>query len=315
MSGIGLIALALIVFVLTLVATGCLALATKHRRGEIAAAKEWRWVRQMRLLGIALGLLIAGLLKDQDSFGPLGDLVSPLVGDYGVGMMIAPAGFGLGVLLGVAAGETIVRAPRPRGPRAASLQPRSLTSYLPRPTSYAVGTGLTLLGATLLLGTLTAQEDDSLGGMRSIGCHAGNISQAHSPYPGSYYTIPLAIMLGIVLLTATLAAATVVRRPRGLAATDAGDDELRKRSMTVIIAAVGVTVGTSLTGIAGTAAAGLLALDGDCAPAWMPVVGWLMVPLVFIGIGLAVWSLVRLFINDSLTAAAGPATRTTPEHA
>lgn len=149
--------------------------------------------------------------------------------------------------------------------------------------------------------------------MRAIGCQVGNIAQTHGPYPGSYYAIPLAIMLGIVLLTAT-AAAAAVRRPRGLTATDAGDDELRRRSMTVIIAAVGVAVGTSLIGIAGTAAAGLLGLGADCAPAWMPVVGWLLVPVVFIGIGLAVWSMVRLFVNDSLIGAADPATRTTAEH-
>lgn len=314
MFGVGLIGLALVAIVVTVVVTGCVALAARGRNGDVTAAKEWRWVLQMRLLGIALGLLIAGLLMAPDAFGPLGDLVSSLMAGYGVGTMIAPAGFGLGVLLGVAAGETIARAPRPRGPRTASLHPRSLTGYLPRPTSYAVGTGLALLAATLLLGTLTAQEDGSLGGMRTIGCQVGNIAQTHGPYPGSYYAIPLAIMLGIVLLTATAAAAAVVRRPRGLAATDAGDDELRRRSMTVIIAAVGVTVGTSLIGIAGTAAAGLLGLGADCAPAWMPVVGWLLVPVVFIGIGLAVWSLVRLFINDSLTGAACPATRTTAEH-
>lgn len=272
---------------------------------EITPAKEWRRVRLLRLLGIALGLLIAGLLMDHDAFGPLGDVVALLVPDYGVGTMIAPAGFGLGVLLGVAAGETIARAPRPSGPRTASLQPRSLTGYLPRGSSYAVGIGLALLVATLLMGTLTAQEDGSLGGMRAIGCQTEAFTQARGPYPGSYYAVPLAITLGIVVLTALAAAAAVVRRPRGLATTDAGDDELRRRSMTVIVAAVGVAVGASLTGIAGSAATGLLGLGEDCAPAWMPVVGWLLVPVVFLGFGLAAWSLARLFVNDSLTGADG----------
>lgn len=305
MFGIGLIELTLVVVALLLLVTGCFALAAKNRSSEITPTKEWRRVRQLRLLGIALGLLIAVLLTDPDAFGPLGDVVALLMPAYGVGTMIAPAGFGLGVLLGVAAGETIARAPRPSGPRTASLQPRSLTGYLPRESSYAVGIGLALLAATLLLGTLTAQEDGSLGGMRAIGCQTETFAQARGPYPGSYYAVPLVIMLGTVLLTALAAAAAVVRRPRGLAPTDAGDDELRRRSTTVIVAAVGVTVGASLTGIAGTAASGLLGLSEDCAPAWMPVVGWLLVPLVFLGFGLAAWSLVRLFVNDSLTGADG----------
>ncbi|MFE6511526.1 hypothetical protein ACFVDI_27960 [Nocardioides sp. NPDC057767] len=302
MFGIGLVELALVIVVPALAATMCVALATRPR-GTFSVAREWRWVRRIRLLGIALGLLIATVLMDHASLAA-----------GGVGTMIAPPGFGLGVLLGVVAGETIVRAPRPTGPRTASLQHRSLGTYLPRPTSYAVTTGLALLGATLLLTTFTAQDDDYLG-QRAIGCQAGPITQSHSPYPGAFYAVPLAIMLGIVLVSAAIAAVAVVRRPRGLASTDAGDDDLRRRSMTVIVAAVGVAVGTSLTGTAATAAAGLLSLDVECAPAWMPVAGWLLVPTALIGLGLGAWCLVRLFVNDSLSNAADPTARTAPEHA
>jgi hypothetical protein len=300
--GIVLLVPALLVVVLASIVVACVALTVKPR-GDFSIAREWRWVRRSRLLGIALGLLIAVLLVRHPSFAA-----------GGIGMMIAPAGFGLGALLGVAAGETIVRAPRPAGPRTASLERRSLSVYLPRPTSYAVATGLALLGATLLLTTLTAQDDGYLG-RRAIGCQVGNVAQAHGPYPGSFYTVPLAIVMGIVLATAAVAAASVVRRPRGLASTDAGDDQLRTRSMTVIAAAVGVAVGTSLTGIAGTAATGLLGLDAGCAPAWMPVAGWLLVPVAFLGLGLAAWCLVRLFIDDSLTATGSTPVPTAAEQA
>ncbi len=303
MSGIVLLAPVLMVVVLALVVTACVALAVRPR-GDFSIAREWRWVRWSRLLGIALGVLIAALLVSHPSFA-----------SGGIGTMIAPAGFGLGALLGVAAGETIVRAPRPIGPRTASLQRRSAAAYLPRPTSYAVATGLALLVATLVLTTLTAQSDGYLGDGRAIGCQAGNISQSHGPYPGSFYAVPLAIVLGVVLATAAVAAVSVVRRPRGLATTDAGDDQLRMRSMTVIVAAVGVAVGTSLTGIAGTAAAGLLSLGGGCAPAWMPVVGWLLIPTAIIGLGLAAWCLVRLFVDDSLTSAGATPARASAEHA
>ena len=302
MSGIVLLMLALMVVVLAVVVMACVAVTVRPRR-ELSVAREWRWVRRSRLLGIVLGLLIAVLLVSQPSFAA-----------GGIGMMITPAGFGLGALLGVVAGETIVRAPQPTGPRTASLQRRPLATYLPRPMSYAVTTGLALLGATLVLTTLTAQEDGYLDGGRAIGCQVGSIAQSHGPYPGSFYAVPLAIVLGVVLATAAIAAASVVRRPRGLASTDAGDDQLRTRSMTVIVAAVGIAVGMSLTGIAGTAAAGLLALDAGCAPTWMPVAGWLLVPTAFLGLGLAAWCLVRLFVDDSFTSADATPVRTAPEH-
>ncbi|MEI7058132.1 hypothetical protein WBG06_20060 [Nocardioides sp. CCNWLW239] len=326
MFGIGLVELALFVVTLGLSVTVLIVLATN--RSGMSAAREWRWVRLSRLAGLALGILIAWMLIDPSAFGVIGDQIyqhvaigygshADLGSAGGVSTMVAPVGFGLGVLLGAVAGETVVRPARPTGPRTASLEHRSLVTYLPRNTSYAVGIGLALLGATLLLTTLTAWEDTYLGGRRAIGCTVSAVTQIRTPYPGSFYSVPLAIALGIVLVTAAAAAVVVVRRPRGLAPIDAGDDMLRGRSMTVIIAAVGVAVGVSLAGIAGTAATALLGLDTTCAGPWIPIAGWALVPVTLSGIGLTVWCFVLLFVNDTLTIGSDAArpVEPSPEHA
>ena len=70
------------------------------RRGEAGTAAvrptpEWRRVRLTRLVGTLAGLAAAAICWQQGSFGR--------------GPMLAPALFGLGVVLGVGLGETVVR--------------------------------------------------------------------------------------------------------------------------------------------------------------------------------------------------------------
>jgi hypothetical protein len=219
--------------------------------------------------------------------------------EYGRGEMLAPSVFGLVVVIAVAAGETLVRPKRPPGRRSASLRTRRIGDYLPRWTAWSVlGTGVAL-AATLTLTTVTASWDDWAGGMRVISCTAGEVSAAAAPYPGSFYSLPLASVLVLVLLVAAVAARRVVRRPRGLAQTDPGDDVLRRRSLTVIVAATGVAITFSHAGIAATAGTTLLGL-ASCAPVWAAPVGWLVglsaLPALLIGL----WCLVRIVSSDSL---------------
>lgn len=217
--------------------------------------------------------------------------------EYGRGEMLAPSIFGLVVLVAVAIGETVVRPAGPSGPRSASLRTRAIGDYLPRGPSRAVlGTVLMLL-ATLTLTTVTAARDESSRAMRVLACDAGGLAEARGPYPGSFYGLPLASVLVIVLLVAALSARLVVRRPRGFAETDAGDDALRRRSLTVIVAATGVAFAFSHFGIATTASAALVGL-GSCSPGWAAPLGWLIgvsaLPALLIGI----WSLVRIVSSD-----------------
>lgn len=259
------------------------------RRTDVVARREWRVVRATRVLGLLAGVAAATwMLHDEDVFA------------YGLDKALAPGTFGLVVVAFVALGETVVRPPRVAGPRTASLEPRRIRAYLPRPTTVVVATVGVMAGLTLLFTTLTAGTDGSLGGHRVLSCTRGGISEARGPYPGSFYTAPLAAALGLVLGIAAVAAVRVVRRPRGLATTDHGDDALRRRSLTVIVAAVGVAVAFSHAGIGVVAANALLGLGDACAPAWAAPAGVVIGASAAIAFLVGLWCLVRVVSNDSL---------------
>ncbi|SFC90664.1 hypothetical protein SAMN04487968_11411 [Nocardioides terrae] len=75
---------------------------------------------------------------------------------------------------------------------------------------------------------------------------------------------------------------------------------LRRRSLIVIVAAVGVATAFSQVGIGWVASSALLDLDDGCAPAWADpaavVIGASAVVALFVGL----WCLVRIVSNDSL---------------
>lgn len=266
------------------------------RRTDVVPRREWRLVQATRLLGLLVGGYAAfGVMSPQNTLIP-----DHWVRDYGVGAMLAPAVFGLVVIVFVALGETLVRPRRAAGPRTASLRPRSPRDYLPRPTTVAVGAVSVTLAATLVLTTLTAAGDRSLGGRRVIRCATEVMSSSRGPYPGSFYSAPLALVLLAVLAVAALAARQVVRRPRGFATTDHGDDVLRRRSLTVIVAAVGATAGLSQTGIGWVTSSALLGLDQTCAPDWTDPVGVTIAATAVASFLVALWCLVRIVSNDSL---------------
>jgi hypothetical protein len=112
----------------------------------------------------------------------------------GRGLMLAPVAWGACVLLGVLFGERWVRRPDAGTIRTAELRPRWVRDYLPRPLT---GNG---------------------------------VSTATGPYPGSFYSIPLAISLSLATLLAAGAAVRAVRRPHGQVSGRADTDALRRSS-------------------------------------------------------------------------------------
>ncbi|WP_139230133.1 hypothetical protein [Nocardioides terrae] len=107
------------------------ALAGLGRRTDVVPRREWRLVQATRVLGVVAGGYAAfAVARPRESVLPEG-----WDRGYGAGQMLAPAAFGLVVLLFIAFGETVVRAPRPDGPRTASLRPRAARHYRPRPCS------------------------------------------------------------------------------------------------------------------------------------------------------------------------------------
>lgn len=257
------------------------------RRRDVVPRGEWRLVQATRVLGL-MGGVVAG-------FGTLA-LTDQL--RYGLAMLLAPGVFGLVVVAGVAIGETAVRRRRDPGPRTASLDPRTVGAYLPRPTTAAVGAVGVALLVTLALTSLTASRSDD-GHLRALACTRPDGGQIVTPYPGAYYSLPLLALLALTLAVAAAAAHRVVSRPRGLATTDHGDDVLRRRSLTVLVAAVGVAIGFGQTGIGWVTSSALLGLD-TCAPAWAGPAGVVIGISAAASLVVALWCLVRVVSNDSL---------------
>lgn len=275
-----------------LLALACLFVFSAVRRQPRSApadrrvVREWRLVQATRGLGVVVGLG-AGVQVYQ-------------VGSYGVGPMLAPAAFGLCVVLATALGETLVRPRRPTGVRSASLTPRRTIHYLPRVTTSLVGVLTGVTGVTLVFTTVTASRDEGSGAMRALSCESALVASAHTPYPGSYYSLPLAGLLLAVLVVAGLAARQVVRRPRGMALTEVGEDSLRRRSLDVIVAATGIAVCAPYIGVALTAGGALRALGTSvpsCAPTWADPVGLVLLFSAPVAFFLAAWCAFRLLFG------------------
>lgn len=255
--------------------------------GRVDPRHEWRWVRLMWVAALGVGGVVAWLVH--------GSL------DLGRGTMLVPAVLGLFVVAGVGLAETVVRPRRPTGPRTASLAPRQVADYLPRALATAVG-GITALHlATLALTTASASTDDLGRTGRQIAARCGNTGSAAGPYPGSFYSVPLTLLLLAIGLATAAALMAVVRRPRGSAPDDMGDDELRHLSATRILAAAGAAVAASHVGIAFFAGTALLRMD--CQRAWMDPAGWVLVASVPAALLLLGWCLGRIVTPGAFPAA------------
>ena len=228
---------------------------------------RWRWG------GVALGVVLAG--------GAI-----HVEGALGRGLILAAPLFALGVLAGVLVGELRVAAPEATT-RSASLQVRQVSDYLPRGLTMAVMLAAATLAALLAITTILGSPDD-LGrqGRQLIQVCSDAMTQGRGPWPGSFYSIPLAtIALGGVM-AASLTLHRVVRRPRQ--GEDVGvDDTLRRSAAAAVVAATGILITVPLAGVSAMAAIALLGIT--CPPWWMNVLGWTCVVLVPLAAALAVW--------------------------
>jgi hypothetical protein len=269
-----------------------IALAAGSRpRGLVDARPEWAWVRVVWGASLGVGCLAAWLV--QRSL------------DLGRGTMLVPAVLGLFVVAGVGRAETVVRPQRPTGARTASLASRRVVDYLPRTLATAVAGIAALHLATLALTTATASTDDLGRAGRRVAARCGTMASEAGPYPGSFYSVPLLLLLLVIGLIGAASLTAVVRRPRGFAPDEVGDDLLRTWSTQRVLAAVGAAVAASHAGVAFYAGTALLRMD--CQRGWMQPVGWVLVvsvPAVLLLLG---WFLGRLVPPRVVPASRHPA--------
>lgn len=195
-----------------------------------------RHTRTWRLIGLLLGLA-----------GALGFLV---LGSAGLGRLAAltPIALGAGILLGTIWGELTARPGR--GPtRSASLHTRRVSDYLGRGQRWTVASALALTTAVLAFGTLRGDADDQGRAGRALARECVvttpdlgtvQLGSRTGPWPGSFYTLPLACGALVLLLLAVLALRSIVRRPAVDAASEALDTIVRRASAQNVLTACSV---------------------------------------------------------------------------
>jgi hypothetical protein len=230
----------------------------------------WRWS------GIAVGAVAA--------------LAAAVSGTLGMGLMVAAPVFGTSVLAGVLAGELSVRGPTGRT-RRASIAVRHASDYIPRRLACSVATAAVCLGGLLTMTTLMGSADSLGNAGRALirQCSAG-LTESHAPWLGSFYSVPVAIMIFIGLTTAALVTRQIVRRsrPGDPEALAAADDILRSRAARTVTGACGVFVSVPLIASSLITADGLLGIS--CRPNWWTAAAWALLALVPVWSALLVWS-------------------------
>jgi hypothetical protein len=290
---VAIIILGLVVVVAAIVAAAVAALRQGlPRTGDLPARARnaARTVASWRLAGVIVGV-VAGVL-------------SLLAGSLGRGVMLAAPLFALCVLAGVVVGELLV-AP-PEGPvREAGLKVRRWRDYLPPRLASVVAGSAALLGVILVATTLAGSTDDmGRAGRQLVRRCSAVMTQGHGPWPGSFYSLPLAVVVGGGLLLAGVAVVRIARRP-SQAEDPALEDALRRRSAAAVTAAAGLLVAVPLFGVSGIAGVGLLGIS--CRPALWTVLGWALVAVLPFALGLAARCLVVLLVPAVAAQGRNPA--------
>lgn len=269
----------------------------RRQRAQDAARQVPALRRLMRTHAVARGVaLVVGVGLTA---------VAASAWSLGRGLMLAPAAFAaaqiVAVLLADRATYTAMRTPG-----VAALEVRRVRDYLPRALSVLTALSATALAAALTWTTAVAASDDlgRAGRALTYPCVEGCDQTTISPWPGSFYSVPLAVGLGAVGLLAVVALSVTVRRPRNGAdpSIAATDDAVRRRSVETVVAAVAVALSASLLGIAVVAGVRLLAAGDVPSGSSLTVGATLLVLAGLWSLAVVLWSTVSLLLPTTHAA-------------
>ncbi len=249
--------LPLIVGVVMLIAAGIAAV----RRSRSMTFDEERYPGLAALRRVTLRTRYLGIAASVAVFFVVGSL-----GRYGWGLFVAPAAAGAVVIAAILFGQQLTYT-RARTAGTAGIEHRQVRDYLPARTTTIAGAVLIILAVVGAWTTLVATPDE-VGLDRTFthacvvqlwdqqGDHEQTVVGTSSPFPGSYYTIGMAVAVLAVLMLAWVGLVATTRRPRNGADPELVrvDDALRRQTAEGIVAAFGLVVATSLAGLSYTAA-------------------------------------------------------------
>jgi hypothetical protein len=234
------------------------------RPGRSKAAKASARAARLAVLWRGVGVLAGAVVAARLAYAPPAWL--------GLGLAFAAPMFALFVLAGVLAGEAVRYG---RSGRAQSV-PRWDRSVLPgAETRWVAG----LTGALVVLLTVTTavgspDESGRAGRSLSVACSTdAGFTLASGPWPGSYYSIPMAVAVAAGMLATAAVLHRVARRPASGSELSAAV-ELRRRSARTVMAAAGLLVAVILTGTAYLAGAALVGIG--CETGWYGPAGWVV---------------------------------------
>ena len=278
--------------------------AESARAEAEAVATAWRREPAARLAGVAWGLVVALLTSHVDVLGR--------------GLLLAGPIAALTVVAAVTTGQVLLR-PAAVPVRVASLRPRRVLDYVPRRLAVTVTAMTAYLLALLTATSLLASADDLGRAGRAIAYTGVDDAQQaacaglHTPWPGSFYAVPILLVVLAGLAVALPSLRYVTLRPRlGTDDRAAADEALRRRAASVLLAAVGVLVTVPALAVEGGVAGALDGSGGSCpAPAWWSTAGLLAGLSALPTFALFAWCAV-LLLAPSLAEPARPrfATRT-----
>jgi hypothetical protein len=259
---------------------------------------RWRWA------GLIGAVVLTVLLVDV----PRLNVAWTRVSDLGRVAALVPAFAGLSLLLGTIIGELTARPPK-SAMRTATVETRRVKDILPRRLTVLVTVGALALIALLTLASMMGSPDDlgRPGRWLTVQCPvprfgakdaAWMASSSNGPWPGSFYAVPVGIVLCVVLVAAAVALAMIVRRPRPTARAASLDMTLRRHAGRNVILALGV-VGFATLGPIAVVMGDALGRN-DCGPTWWAAPAWALGLVGVVSGALATWCALRLLINPVL---------------